>query len=314
MFRMKILDIDNNFNLVEIHEVTDGRKYWIWCYVDELEDIKTRFSIRKDNVEDCKEFNKSTKIEYYEEYIFVVFNILEYYDEGVHSRELYIFLNNNFIITSFKEDLDLLNNLLMDISSYKNCSMLKEDPSTTILFYYIIDRIIVKNYNVISIIEEEGDKIELRILKNPKHELLVQLIHLRRQLYKLRKYLNPLRYIGDTLQNDNSIIEKKYIKHFQGLNNKIDKLMLSLDSLYGDIALVREAYEAEIANKTNDLMKIFTIIATIFLPLNLITSIYGMNVKKIPFSEHEYGYYLVVIFMVLTSVLLIRFFKNKNWF
>ena len=183
------------------------------------------------------------------------------------------------------------------------------------MLYYILDRIIIRNYDVISSLEAQADNIEISILKSPRREQIKDLIHLRRQVYKVRKYLNPLRYIGDSLVgNDNSIIDEGCIERFISLNNKIDKLMLVLESLVQDLALVREAYESEISNKTNDLMKVFTIIATIFLPLNLITSMYGMNVKHIPLTNHDYGYYYILGIMAFVCMYLVLFFKRKKWF
>ncbi|WP_106063986.1 magnesium transporter CorA family protein [Clostridium liquoris] len=312
---MRVYDVLNKFSEVHGEEKFEESKYWICCYVDELDSIKHIFQMSKDNIEDCKDFDKSTKIEFLEEYIFIIFNILDYYDEGVHSRELYIFLNKDYIITSYKEDLDLIKNILKDLKEFRNCFMLKKNPDPSMLLYYILDRIILKNYEVISELEAEADKIEIRVLKNPRHEQLNELINLRRQVYKIRKYLNPLRYIGDSLiSNDNSMIDDGFIDHFKSLNNKIDKLMMALESLVGDLALAREAFESEIANKTNELMKIFTIIATISLPLNLITSIYGMNVKHIPFMHLEYGYYYVIIMMISISLWLIWLFRRKKWF
>ncbi|KAJ52766.1 magnesium transporter [Clostridium tetanomorphum] len=311
---MKVYDILNNFHEIK-NKIELNKGYnWIWCYVDELSDIANEFSISNEHVDDCRDFDKETKIEFVKGYIFIIFNVLDYYDKGVHSRELYIFLDKNNIITSFKEDLDILKDLLSDVSKTKNCFMLKDSPNPSILLYYILDRIIVKNYKVISELEAEADKIEIAILKNPKHEQLDDLIILRRQVYKVRKYLNPLRYIGDSLiSNDNFIIEDSYIDNFKSLNNKIDKLMMSLESLVGDLALVRETFESEIANKNNELMKIFTIIATIFLPLNLITSMCGMNMKHVPFKQLEYGYYYVVFVMITISICLIWLFKRKKW-
>lgn len=311
---MRVFDISNNFNELDKVGKIEKDKHWIWCYVDELDDVKNIFPIKEQNIDDCKDFDKVTKIEFLQEYIFIVFNILDYYDEGVHSRELYIFLGKDYIITSFKEDLDLINDLFNDLDGYKNCCMLKNKAHPSTLLYYILDRIILKNYKVISELEAEADKIEIRVLKNPKHEQLNDLICLRRQVYKIRKYLSPLRYIGDSLiSNDNSVIDNEFINQFHSLNNKIDKLMMALESLVGDLALVREAFESEIANKTNELMKIFTIIATISLPLNLITSMYGMNVKHIPFIHLDYGYYYVLLIMILICFGLIWLFKRKKW-
>lgn len=315
MNNMIAFNIEDKFKIVE-NKLLDspGSNLWVNCYVDELLDIKQRFDLEEESINECKDFNKGTKIEFFKDYIFIVLNIFDYYDEGVHSRELYIFLSNNYIITTFKEKLELLELLIEDIRKEKNCLLLKGNADPQLILYYILDRIIVKNYNVISKLEEQSDKIEIRILKNPEHRQLNDLINLRRQVYKIRKYLSPLRYIGDSLlSNDNSIIKDVNMKYFQSLNTKIDKLMMSLESLVQDLALAREAFESEMSNKTNELMKIFTLIATIFLPLNLITSVYGMNVRHIPFMLVNYGFYYLLIIMVVIAILLIYLFKRKKW-
>ncbi|WP_097027076.1 magnesium transporter CorA family protein [Clostridium peptidivorans] len=312
---MIAFNIEDKFKIVE-NKLSDNVNFnlWVNCYVDELLDIKQRFVLDEEAINECKDFNKGTKIEFFKNYIFIVLNIFDYYDEGVHSRELYIFLSDNYIITTFKEKLELLELLMEDIRKEKNCLLLKENADPQLILYYILDRIILKNYNVISKLEEQSDKIEIRILKNPEHKQLDDLIDLRRQVYKVRKYLNPLRYIGDSLlSNDNSIIKDTNMKYFESLNTKIDKLMMSLESLVQDLALGREAFEAEMSNKTNELMKIFTLIATIFLPLNLITSIYGMNVRHIPFVFTDYGFYYLFVIMIIVSLLLIYLFKRKKW-
>ncbi|WP_186430482.1 magnesium transporter CorA family protein [Clostridium sp. BSD9I1] len=312
---MIAFNIEDKFKIVE-NKLLDspGSNLWLNCYVDELLEIKQRFALEEESINECKDFNKGTKIEFFKDYIFIVLNIFDYYDEGVHSRELYIFLSNNYIITTFKEKLELLELLIEDIRKEKNCLLLKGNADPQLILYYILDRIIVKNYNVISKLEEQSDKIEIRILKNPEHRQLNDLINLRRQVYKIRKYLSPLRYIGDSLlSNDNSIIKDANMKYFQSLNTKIDKLMMSLESLVQDLALAREAFESEMSNKTNELMKIFTLIATIFLPLNLITSVYGMNVRHIPFMLINYGFYYLLIIMVVIALLLIYLFKRKKW-
>lgn len=311
---MKIFDLKNNFKDVTDSFKFDGSHYWILAHVDELEEVTEAVFIDEESLAECKSFTQSSKISFYEGYVFIVLNILEYGSEIVSSKELNIFLGKDYLITIYKDKINLVNSLIKDISDYKNCFMLRDKPKVCILLYYILDRIIVNNYNVISSLESQGDKIEISILKNPKHEQIDNLITLRRQVYKIKKYLNPLRYIGDSLvSNDNLVIEKENIGYFVSLNKKIDKLMLALENLVQDLALVREAFESEIANKTNELMKIFTVIATIFLPLNLITSMYGMNLKGIPFMGVEHGCYYVVFFMLSIACILIYIFKKKKW-
>ena len=311
---MVVYDILNNFKKVTNDWEINKSHYWILIHVKELYMIKHILALDEESIAECIDDRQPSKISFFDGYTFLVLNILNYDKETVYSKELNIFLSKNYIITVYKEDLDIFKELINDIRNSRNCFILKERPQPCILFYYILDRIIVRNYDVISCFETEADRIEIRILKNPNHEQVDDLIHLRRQMYKIKKYLNPLRYIGDSLEsNDNSIIEIANLRYFFNLNIKIDKLMLALETLVQDLALVREAFESEIANKTNELMKVFTLIATIFLPLNLISSMYGMNVKHIPFMSIDYGYYYVLIIMFIVAIYLLYKFKKKRW-
>ncbi|MCI1945102.1 magnesium transporter CorA family protein [Clostridium luticellarii] len=311
---MKILDIDNNFQ--EISGTIDpvNSHYWILLPIDEVEKLDDFISVDRETIDECRSFSQASKINFFNGYIFIIFNVLNYVEKIVISRELNVFLSRNYIITVYKDKIDILENLIRDIRGWKNCFVLKDNPRVCILLYCILDRIVMKNYDIISELEVEADKIEINILKSPRQDQIDNLITLRRQVYKIRKYLSPLIYIGDSLTiNDNLVIERESIKYFISLDKKIEKLMISLESLVQDLALVREAFESEIANKTNELMKIFTVIATIFLPLNLISSIYGTNLKGVPFMEVENGCHYVMIIMLLIALILICIFKRKRW-
>lgn len=311
---MRIIDIDNNFINVDCEEDLKDNKYWIMADVSEIESLNKFINIDNESIEDCKNFSQTSKISFFNEYIFVIFNVLSWQNDIVTSRDLNVFLSKKYIITVYRDSMGILNDLIDDIRDSKNCYVLKDKPAVDMLLYYILDRIIIRNYDVISKLEASADKIEINILKDAEKEQLYHLITLRRQVYKVRKYLNPLRYIGDSLSlNDNLIIETENIAYFIGLNKKIEKLMLSLESLVQDLALVREAFESETANKTNELMKVFTVITSVFLPLNLITSMYGMNLKGIPFIDLENGCHYVVIFMICIAVFLIFVFKKNKW-
>lgn len=311
---MKILNIDDNFKEVTANVDFVDNHYWILLSIDEIDRLESFISVDKETIDECKSLSQVSKISFFDGYIFLIFNVLNYIEKIVVSKELNVFVNKNYIITVYKDSIDILNTLIKDIRDFKNCFVLKDNPKVCVLLYYILDRIIVRNHDIISELEIEADKIEIRILKNPSHEQIDSLIHLRRQVYKIRKYLNPLTYIGDSLIiNDNLVIDKESIKYFISLNKKMEKLMSSSESLVQDLALVREAFESEISNKTNELMKIFTVIATIFLPLNLISSMYGTNLKGIPLIEHDNGCHYVIFIMITVAVTLVVIFKRKKW-
>lgn len=311
---MLVLDILNSFKEVKEDFEKGKSHYWILLKADELDKIRDIFVLDEESLQECVNLDQFPKLSFFSGYMFIVFNILQYNASEVVSKELNIFLSKDYIITVYREDLQIIKELIEDINECKNTFILKEKPNASIVLYYILDRIILRNYDVISSLEANADKIEISILRSPRQEQLDELIHQRRQVYKIRKYMNPLRYIGDSLiSNENKIIDESNIGYFKNLNNKIEKLMLSIESLVQDLALVREAFESEISNKSNELMKIFTLIASIFLPLNLLTSMYSTNFKKIPFVELEYGYYYLSTAMILISLGLLWLFKKKKW-
>lgn len=312
---MMVLDILNDFKNVDSDWKVGKSNYWVLINKNEIDLIKEKIVLDEESLNATLKYgNNSSKIIFFDGYMFLSFSILGYKNSIIKSKDLNVYLSKDYIITICDEDTGIIQEFLQDINDMKNCFMLKDNPRPSMVLYYILDRIIVKNYNIIANIEAKADEIELDILKNPSHEQADDLIHLRRQLYKLRKYLNPLRYVGDSLaSNDNSIIEEKDIEHFENINEKINKLMSTMESLVQDLALVREAFESEISNKTNDLVKIFTIVTSISLPLNLITSMYGMNFRNMPFSSSPYGYYIVVLIMIVISGMLLYVFKRKKW-
>ncbi|MCM0648481.1 magnesium transporter CorA family protein [Clostridium swellfunianum] len=311
---MVILDILNSFKEIKYDFEIGKSHYWILLKADELHKMRDILALDEESLQECVNLDQFPKLSFFSGYTFIVFNILQYNHSELMSKELNIFLSKDYIITVYKEDLNITKDLIEDILECKNTFLLKESPCASMVLYYILDRIILRNYDVISDLEAQADKIEISILRSPRQEQLEELIHLRRQVYKIRKYLNPLRYIGDSLiSNENNIIDHNHASYFKDLSSKIEKLMLSLESLVQDLALVREAFESEISNKTNELMKIFTLIASVFLPLNLITSMYGMNFKNIPFVELEHGYYVITGIMILISLGLLYIFKKKKW-
>jgi len=311
---MRVYDIMDNFKEVKGEWKEGKSNYWILVKGEEIKEIQNKLNLDDDSIFECIDMRQSSKISFYCNYMFLVCNVLIMKNKIIIAKEINLYLSKDYIITVFKDKLELIEKLLDDINCSRNCFMLKDKPNPSVVLYYIMDRIIIRNYDIIQNLEAFADKIEINILKNPKNEQIDELIHLRRQVYKTRKYLNPLRYIGDSiLSNENDIIEEDYIKNFISVNTKIDKLLTALESLVQDLALVREAFESEIANKTNELMKIFTLISAIFLPLNLLTSMYGMNFKKLPFIECDNGYYYFIIIMILITLLLIIIFKRKKW-
>ena len=310
---MKVYDILNNFADVSSNWALGGNLYWIICDAREIDALGKKIPLAKETLEECKSISQSAKIDTYDSYIFIIFNVLDFEEDEIVSKELNIYLGRDYIVTISKGHSDIISGLLEDIYQCKNCIVLKKNSKPSIILYYILDRIISKNHKIISSLEAKADKIEIDLLKNPTEEHGRDLITLRRQVYKIRRYLSPLRYIGDSLLLSKNIIESSNLIYFENINNKVEKLMQAQESLVQGLALVREAYESEIANRTNGLMKVFTIVATVLLPFEILSGIFGMSFSYFPLKNKSYGFYLAIGIMILVELLLIKIFRKKKW-
>lgn len=313
---MKIYSFDGDICKIDFEKVDLGSKnfYWFDLIPEELERMnKSFFNYDYDCIIECKSVSQLAKVDFYDEYTFLVLNSLKYENGIVIPDEFNIFLNKKYIVTVSKKDVKIVEELKEEFINSKNSLFFSRDRSPSKLLYYILDRLILNDYQIINKLENVADSLEIHIMKNPDKQFLNGLLHLRHQVHTLRRCIAPLRYIGDNLLvNENGLITKEQMKYFTQINSKIEKLIFSLESLVQYIAMVREAFETEMANKTNELMKLFTIVSMFFSPLSLITGIYGMNFKM-PESRWNYGYLYVIILMLTVSLLLFKYFKKKNW-
>ncbi len=306
--------IYNISKLFKEESTYDLSKYLYWFILNEEELSKMPFEIDDECIQEYNFLNRFSRINFYNEYTFMGLSVLEFNDISLIFHDINIFFGKNYLITMYKGDCTLLTSLINDLKENKNCFVVKNNPKISTLLYMILDRIILKNYSVINSLSSKGDKIEINILRDDSRRSFEELVKLRAQVYRVKKYLYPLRYIGDSLiLNENKILDNWDISLFEKINDKFQKLTLSIENLNQQLSLVREAYESEISNKTNELMKVFTLVASIFLPLDLLTSFFGMSFEIMPFKSSCYAIYIIIGIMILIVGFLIVLFKKKDW-
>ncbi|TDT61181.1 magnesium transporter CorA family protein [Fonticella tunisiensis] len=313
---MKIYSLKREIEEIRKEEIDFNKDvfYWLNLTPDELKKLnKHIFEFNPSTVDECESISQVAKVDFFDEYVFLVLNSLKYEKGIVAPDEFNIFLGRKYIITVSRHDVKIIKELEDELLNYKNSVVFSKGMSPSKILYYILDKLILNDYDIINKLENVADSLEIQIMKNPDKQFVHALLHLRHQVHTLRRCIAPLRYIGDNLlSNENGVIDCGSINYFHRINSKINKLIFSLESLVQYIVLVREAFEAEIANKTNELMKLFTIVAMFFSPLTLITGIYGMNFK-IPELSWKYGYFYSLGLMAFVSLVLFIYFKRKKW-
>ncbi len=162
-------------------------------------------------------------------------------------------------------------------------------------------------------LEEEIIAAEDGIMTSPRRQVSSALVRFRRTLFVLKRYYEQLNTIFEGLvENENRLIPDDSLRHFIILDGRIDRLYENVRSLRDYVSQVREAYQAQIDIEQNSLMKTFTVITAIFLPLTLLVGWYGMNLQMPEFAW-AHGYAFVIALSVAIVVLSIALFKKRKW-
>lgn len=163
--------------------------------------------------------------------------------------------------------------------------------------------------------EKEITDAEDMALSASRKEDLNKVISFHKELLRLKKYYEQLDIILDNLAaNDNEIMSSEGERLMNIVSNRVHRYQSNVLNLRDYVTQMREAYQAQIDIEQNELMKVFTIITSIFLPLTLIVGWYGMNFHNMPELTWKYGYFSVIIFSIIVSIFMIAFFKRKKWF
>lgn len=282
--------------------------YWIDADVEDLELLQPLYNLHDLAVEDClSEEEQRPKIEIYESHYFIVVNSIRFDDEEIFLRALNVFLGRHFIITVTKQKIHELR-VLKPILWEQEVS----DPDR--FLYHLIDIVVDNYFSVGDRIEARIEKLEEDILMHTKKSHLSEIIGLRSEILWLKKMLGPQKEVINTLnKKDLRLIDDQLQKYFSDIYENAVKISETFETYRDLMGNLREAYQSSIANRANEIMRVFTAITTIFMPLTVITGIYGMNFDNIPETHSEYGYYGVIAVMVTLGCGMLFVFRKKDW-
>lgn len=195
-------------------------------------------------------------------------------------------------------------------------TMMTEEEETTNerLFYYFFTLLLKGDMDFLDQLEEDIVRNEDLILSGGKAAYLKHITAWRQELLRLKRYYEQLNFIFDQMMvNDNKLFSEDGVRRLMTLRNRTDRYLNAVTGLQEMVTQLREAYQSQLSIEQNDLMKIFTVVTAIFLPLTLIVGWYGMNFTGMPELRWKYGYPLVILVSIVIVVLLVRKFKKKKW-
>lgn len=282
--------------------------YWIDADVEDLAELQPLFSLHDLAVEDTQsEEEQRPKIEIYENHYFIVVNSIRFDDEEIFLRALNIFLGRHFIITVTKQKIH-------ELRAVKPL-LWEDEVNTPDRFLYILIDLVTDNYFTVGDrIETRIDQLEEDILMHTKKSHLNEIIGLRSEILWLKKVLGPQKEVINTLnKKDLRLIDDQLQKYFSDIYENAVKISETFETYRDLMSNLREAYQSSIANRANEIMRVFTAMTTIFMPLTVITGIYGMNFEFMPELKWKYSYYAVIGLMIFLGSAMYYLFRKKEW-
>jgi magnesium transporter len=184
-----------------------------------------------------------------------------------------------------------------------------------------IDYFIDQYMPIIDLWDDELTEIEEEIIKGKSRNAMRKLLTLKRNIITFKKSIGPQRdFIDKLTRNTMPFISKKAAAYFKDISDHIHRAYISLEATRDIATTIFDAYVsmisnrlAESSNKLNSVMHRLTLIATIFMPLTFITSLYGMNFHYMPELYWKWGYYAVLAVIILTVIIMLSYFKKNKW-
>jgi magnesium transporter len=290
-----------------------------WINVDGLGDVSLleklgkHFGFHPLTLEDVLNCGQRPKIEDYGDYHFLVMKSLNREEgEDLQIEQISFFLSGNYIITLQEMAGDSFEAVRERIRQEKG-QIRKMGPDY--LLYALIDALVDEFFPVLETYGERIEELEDEVVLHPEPSVLNEIHRIKRELLLLRRSAWPEREVINSLQREEAHLITAETRVF--LRDCYDHTIQVIDMIetYRDLASgLLDVYLSSNSNRLNEVMKVLTIISTIFIPLNLVAGIYGMNFKYMPELEQPWGYPAVLTLMAVIAGSLVVYFRRKGWF
>jgi magnesium transporter len=278
-----------------------------------IEEFGKAFNIHPLLLEDIVHSDQRPKLEDYDDYLFFVLRMLRYDEakEELQSEQVSLILGPNFVITFQELEGDVFDAVRARIRNGKGKI---RKMGCDYLAYALIDSI-VDNYFLV--LEKYGEKIEVlqeEVLSQPTPETLQMIQGTKRDMIFLRKSVWPLREAINALQRgESSLVTDDVSVYLRDVYDHTIQVIDTIETFRDMISGTLDVYLSSVSNKMNEVMKVLTIIATIFMPMTFIAGIYGMNFKYMPELDWHWAYPVIWAVIIVLGVLMLMGFKRKKW-
>jgi magnesium transporter len=276
-----------------------------------IEEIGQVFNIHPLTLEDIVNTDQRPKFENYDEYDVIMMKML-FYERELGSEQLSIILMNNLVLT-FQEVHGgdpftvIIERIRQGKGRVRKCG-------ADYLAYALLDSIVDTYFNILEKIGDRIEEIDARLVADPQPEVLETMHQLKREMIYLRKAVWPVREVVAGFERSETIrLSKATQVYLRDVMDHSVRVIETVESYRDLITGMMDIYLTGLSHKMNEVMKVLTIISTIFIPVTFIAGVYGMNFEYMPELRSPYGYWITWGIMLSIMLLLVYYFRRKKW-
>ncbi len=322
--RLRVIDYDQD--TIEEREVEDiadccplrdtGSVSWINVdgihRVEVTETLGACFKLHPLVMEDILNTDQRPKVEVYDDFIFVVVKMLDYDEQrkDVRTEQVSLAFGKHFVLSFQERQGDVFAGVRERLRAGRRIRFLGPDY----LAYALLDAIVDSYYSILEKIGDQIELLEIELSVDPTPATLDRIHHLKREMILLRKSIWPLREMVSSLTRDETPLVSQGTTVF--LRDVYDHTIQVIDTVetFRDLlGGMLDLYLSSVSHRMNEIMKVLTLIATIFIPLTFIAGVYGMNFEYMPELHWRWAYPAVWAVMIVAGIGLLFFFKKKKW-
>ncbi len=291
-----------------------------WINVEGLHELEvTRqmgeiFQIHPLVLEDILHTDQRPKMEDYEDYVYVVLKLLMYDEqkEGILADQISLILGKNFVLTFEEKERGILEQVRKRIREGRGRL---RGRGADYLFYSLLDVIVDSYFVVLEHMGEDVEKLEEDVMNGPQPNVLRRIFDARTNMLVVRRAVWPLRDLTNILVREEiPLIGQEVDVYLRDVYDHAVQIIETVEVSRDMVQNMADMYLSVVNNRMNEVMKILTVIATIFIPLTFLASIYGMNFKHMPELEWPWAYFAVLGVMAALGFSMLGYFRWKKWF
>jgi magnesium transporter len=290
-----------------------------WYTIDGVHDaeilrtIGERFGLHGLVLEDIANTTQRPKIEEFDQHIFVAMKMITF-DESAKelvSEHVSLIFGDGYVLSFLENEGDVFEPVRQRITSAKGrIRKMKSDY----LAYALMDAIVDNYFTVLEDLGDQIDEVEDEVVEAPSIQTLRTVHRLKRELIFLRRSVWPMREVVNSLLRDESDLVRDETRiYLRDLYDHTIHVIDTVETLRDIVAGMLDVYLSSVSNKLNQVMKVLTVMSSIFIPLTFVAGVYGMNFKYMPELEWSYGYPAIMLSMFLVAVALLVMFRRKEW-